>query len=39
MNVTTDYITVAICPIVLIPLDHSTAFANLEQIVKVSFWH
>ena len=36
MNVRTDYTTVAMCPIVRIPMDLSTAFAKLAQNTKVS---
>ena len=36
MNVRTDYTTVAMCPSVRIPMDLSTAFANLSQNTKVS---
>ena len=36
MNVRTDYTTVAMCPIVRIPMDLLTAFAKLVQNTKVS---
>ena len=36
MNVKTDYTTVAMCPIVRIHMDLSTAFAKLAQNTKVS---
>ena len=36
MNVRTDYTTVAMCPIVRIPMDLSTAFVKLIQNTKVS---
>ena len=36
MNVRKDYTTVAMCPIVRIPMDLSTAFAKLIQNTKVS---
>ena len=36
MNVRTDYTTVAMCPIVRIPMDPSTAFAKLIQNTKVT---
>ena len=35
MNVRTDYTTVAMWPTVRIPMDPSTPFVNLVQIVKV----
>ena len=36
MNVRTDYTTVAMCPVVKIPMDLSTAFAKLIQNTMVS---
>ena len=36
MNVRTNYTTVAMCPIVRIPMDLLTAFAKLMQNTKVS---
>ena len=36
MNVRTDYTTVAMCRIVRIPMDRSTAFAKLKQNTKVT---
>ena len=36
MNVRTGYTTVAMCPIVRIPMDLSTAFAKLIQNTKVN---